>query len=71
LYPEVETELLPLCVEQGIGVIVYNPIAVGFLSGKYQPGPDLEEGTHFTLGPRQMDIRGATGTMLNVRQLEH
>jgi aryl-alcohol dehydrogenase-like predicted oxidoreductase len=50
LYREIETELLPLCVDQGIGVIVYNPIAGGFLSGKYQPGQEPEEGTRFTLG---------------------
>ncbi len=50
LYREIETELLPLCVDQGIGVIVYNPIAGGFLSGKYKPGQAPEEGTRFTLG---------------------
>ncbi len=31
----VEAELLPLCVDQGIGVIPYNPLAGGFLTGKY------------------------------------
>jgi aryl-alcohol dehydrogenase-like predicted oxidoreductase len=50
LYREIETELLPLCVDQGIGVIVYNPLAGGFLSGKYKPGQDPEDGTRFTLG---------------------
>lgn len=50
LYREIETELLPLCVDQGIGVIVYNPLAGGFLSGKYKPNQEPEEGTRFTLG---------------------
>jgi aryl-alcohol dehydrogenase-like predicted oxidoreductase len=50
LYREIETELLPLCRSQGLGVIVYNPIAGGFLSGKYQPEQDPEPGTRFTLG---------------------
>lgn len=50
LYREIETELLPLCVDQGLGVIVYNPLAGGFLSGKYRPGQNPEEGTRFTLG---------------------
>lgn len=50
LYREIETELLPLCRSEGLGVIVYNPLAGGFLSGKYKPGQDPEAGTRFTLG---------------------
>lgn len=37
-----ERELEPLCVEEGIGVIPYSPLAAGFLTGKYhkdQPVP--------------------------------
>ena len=50
LYREIETELLPLCRAQGLGVLVYNPLAGGFLSGKYRPGEEPREGTRFTLG---------------------
>jgi 1-deoxyxylulose-5-phosphate synthase len=50
LYREIETELLPLCRAQGVGAIVYNPLAGGFLSGKYQHGEPPREGTRFTLG---------------------
>jgi aryl-alcohol dehydrogenase-like predicted oxidoreductase len=50
LYREIEAELLPLCRDQGIGVIAYNPLAGGFLSGKYQALDRLPEGTRFTLG---------------------
>jgi len=50
LYREIETELLPLCRSQGLGVIVYNPLAGGFLSGKYHKGDEPLEGTRFTLG---------------------
>lgn len=50
LYRDIETELLPLCCDRGIGVLVYNPLAGGFLSGKYKPGQDPEEGTRFMLG---------------------
>ena len=50
LYRDIEVELMPLCLDQGIGVIVYNPLAGGFLSGKYRPGQEPEEGTRFTLG---------------------
>jgi aryl-alcohol dehydrogenase-like predicted oxidoreductase len=40
---EFERELLPLCLDQGIGVIPYSPLAAGFLTGKYRrdtPMPD-------------------------------
>ncbi len=42
---EVETELLPLCMEEGIGVIPYNPLAGGFLTGKYEPNINPPFGT--------------------------
>src|ERR1700722_14326408 len=50
LHREIEAELLPLCRDQGIGVIVYNPLAGGFLSGKYATLDVLPVGTRFTLG---------------------
>lgn len=50
LYRDIETELLPLTNNEGLGVLVYNPLAGGFLSGKYKTGQDPEEGTRFTLG---------------------
>ena len=49
LFREFERELFPLCTEERIGVIPYNPIAGGMLSGKHAPG-DPTEGTRFTLG---------------------
>jgi aryl-alcohol dehydrogenase-like predicted oxidoreductase len=50
LYREIESELLPLCRDQGLGVIGYNPLAGGFLSGKYQTLEAPLPGTRFTLG---------------------
>jgi aryl-alcohol dehydrogenase-like predicted oxidoreductase len=50
LYQEIEVELLPLCRDQGLGVIAYNPLAGGFLSGKYRAQDTPPQGTRFTLG---------------------
>src|SRR5215468_10849157 len=50
LYREIESELLLLCRHQGIGVIAYNPLAGGFLSGKYRTLEAPVPGTRFTLG---------------------
>ncbi|MEP7201789.1 MAG: aldo/keto reductase [Ilumatobacteraceae bacterium] len=49
LFRENERELFPLCAEEDIAVIPYNPLAGGFLSGKHQPGAPTE-GSRFTLG---------------------
>lgn len=49
LFREFERELFPLCAEERVGVIPYNPIAGGMLSGKHRPGAPTE-GTRFTLG---------------------
>jgi aryl-alcohol dehydrogenase-like predicted oxidoreductase len=50
LYREIETELLPLARAEGLGVLAYNPLAGGFLSGKYRKGESPREDTRFTLG---------------------
>jgi aryl-alcohol dehydrogenase (NADP+) len=49
LFRQIERELLPLCAEEQIGVIPYNPIAGGMLTGKHARGAPTE-GTRFTLG---------------------
>jgi aryl-alcohol dehydrogenase (NADP+) len=49
LYREIETELLPLARAEGLGVIVYNPLEGGFLSGKHRRGEEPPENTRFTL----------------------
>ena len=49
LFRENERELLPLCAEESIAVIPFNPLAGGFLTGKHQPG-EPTAGGRFTLG---------------------
>ncbi|MGE0685705.1 MAG: aldo/keto reductase [Dehalococcoidia bacterium] len=49
LYREIETEIVPLCLDQGVGIMAYNPLAGGFLSGRYVKGQDWQEGTRFGL----------------------
>jgi aryl-alcohol dehydrogenase-like predicted oxidoreductase len=50
LFREIERELLPLVEEEGLGVIPYNPLAGGLLTGKYKPEEKPQENTRFTLG---------------------
>ena len=72
LFREIERELLPLCGEEGIGVIPYNPIAGGFLSGKHNKEAGPEEGSRFTLGTaaeRYQDRYWHEGMFETVEQL--
>jgi aryl-alcohol dehydrogenase (NADP+) len=50
LFRQIEREMLPFCAEDGVGVISYNPIAGGLLSGKHNRSAEPPEGTRFTLG---------------------
>lgn len=49
LFRENERELFPLCSEERIAVIPYNPLAGGFLTGKHLRG-EPTAGGRFTLG---------------------
>jgi aryl-alcohol dehydrogenase-like predicted oxidoreductase len=49
LFREIENELLPLCHHNGVGVIAYNPLAGGFLTGKYKSQAQPAAGTRFAV----------------------
>jgi aryl-alcohol dehydrogenase-like predicted oxidoreductase len=40
-----EAEVIPLCERNGIGQIVWSPLAQGVLTGKYRPGEAVPAGT--------------------------
>ncbi|HEX2865701.1 MAG TPA: aldo/keto reductase [Ignavibacteriales bacterium] len=50
LFREFENELFPLCQSEQVGVIVYNPLAGGFLTGKHERGNVPDEMGRFKLG---------------------
>jgi aryl-alcohol dehydrogenase (NADP+) len=50
LFRQIERELLPLCQEEGLAVIPYNPLAGGLLTGKHTRTAPPPEGSRFTLG---------------------
>jgi len=41
---QIERELLPICREEGLGVIPWGPLGGGFLSGKYRQDEAMPEG---------------------------
>jgi aryl-alcohol dehydrogenase-like predicted oxidoreductase len=44
---KVEADLLPYCGQQGVGVVVYSPLAQGLLTGKYRQGQALPAGSRW------------------------
>jgi voltage-dependent potassium channel beta subunit len=40
-----EAEVMSLCRKKGIGQIVWSPLAMGVLTGKYRPGEPMPEGS--------------------------
>ena len=47
---DAETELVPLAIDQGLGILVWSPLAAGLLSGKYRRGVEPPEGSRHVLG---------------------
>jgi len=45
LYRYPESLLYPTTAEEGIGNVIFSPLAHGMLTGKYKPGEDAPEGT--------------------------
>jgi len=50
LFRSFERDLLPLCAEEAIAVIPYNPLAGGLLTGKHDRKAPPPEGSRFQLG---------------------
>jgi aryl-alcohol dehydrogenase-like predicted oxidoreductase len=55
---DLEREIVPMMNAEGVGLLVWSPLAGGLLSGKFGPGSDRPEGarrTSFDFPPVEMD----------------
>jgi aryl-alcohol dehydrogenase-like predicted oxidoreductase len=48
IHREAEYEIIPSAVDQGVGILVWSPLAGGLLSGKYRRGEDAPAGARHT-----------------------
>lgn len=56
-FRDAESDLLPLCRSQGIGVQTYSPVGAGFLTGKYRGGAErVPAGSRFDLVPGHVGV---------------
>lgn len=53
-----ERDLLPLATALGTGVVLYNPLGAGVLTGKYKRGEEPPEGSRFAAGDLGRLYRG-------------
>jgi aryl-alcohol dehydrogenase-like predicted oxidoreductase len=51
----IEREILPICLEEGLGVIPWSPLGGGFLSGKYRRDKELPEGSRISEAVESME----------------
>ncbi len=54
---DAEYELLPISIDQGLGVLVWSPLAAGLLSGKHRRDRKTPEGTRQLAGWSEPPIR--------------
>jgi aryl-alcohol dehydrogenase-like predicted oxidoreductase len=47
---DAEYELVPISIDQGLGILVWSPLAGGLLSGKYRRGQQAPEGSRHLAG---------------------
>ena len=69
---DIEQEIAPACQVKGLGVVVWSPLAGGYLTGKYQPGQAQatgsrsEEGWAFPMRFFHPDHSNVLATLLEV-----
>lgn len=63
---DIEQEIMQVCRLKGLGVVVWGPLAGGFLTGKYKPGERTVAGTRSDEGwayPKQFFAANADDTL--------
>jgi aryl-alcohol dehydrogenase-like predicted oxidoreductase len=57
-----EWELIPVCEEEGIGMLVWSPLAGGWLTGKYRRNKDIPSDSRAGRNDRWDDAKDQRGT---------
>jgi aryl-alcohol dehydrogenase-like predicted oxidoreductase len=71
LVRDIEQELLPFCESEGVGAIVYSPLARGLLTGKYQAGAAHPVGSRADMADRALlALLDKPHIMQNVQKLK-
>ena len=49
---DIEREIIPACINEGMGIICWSPLAAGFLTGKFTRGKAPEPGPNISYRPQ-------------------
>jgi aryl-alcohol dehydrogenase-like predicted oxidoreductase len=63
-----EVELVPACLELGVGILPYFPLAYGLLTGKYTRGEAAPEGTRLGAASQTSRLEGANWDRIEALQ---
>jgi aryl-alcohol dehydrogenase-like predicted oxidoreductase len=63
-----EVELTPACLDLGIGILPYFPLAYGLLTGKYHRGEDAPAGSRLSLSSQARRLANADWTRIEALQ---
>jgi aryl-alcohol dehydrogenase (NADP+) len=55
----IEREVLPMCERYGMGTLVWSPLAMGLLTGRYRKGQQMPDNLRTQVFPKQMSNAGA------------
>src|SRR6202789_150171 len=55
----IEREVLPMCEKYGMGTLVWSPLAMGLLTGRYRKGQKMPDNLRTQIFPKQMSNEGA------------
>ena len=70
---DIENELVPLCVDQGVSIFAYSPLNGGFLSGKYDRDKPWPKGSRFpskeAAGPWAVDYELLYGIIDELKRI--
>jgi aryl-alcohol dehydrogenase-like predicted oxidoreductase len=67
---EAERDLLPACLELGVGFVPYFPLASGLLTGKYRPGETAEGSRLGTVEEGASVTRRASASFATIERLQ-
>jgi aryl-alcohol dehydrogenase-like predicted oxidoreductase len=59
----IESEVIPLCEREGVGQVIFSPLAQGVLTGKYLPGKPLPQGSRATDAKMSIFMRPGEGNL--------
>lgn len=68
---DIEKEVLPLCATEGIGQIVFSPLAQGVLTGKYKPGQPPPSDSRAADPKQNMFLNRGQLDQANLEKIQH